>query len=221
MTDWKELFPVEGIAPLIGGILLWFGVNYLFIAPEIIGPRLAEKYYLPACQSAVAEGRQARQRHIADLIKRGEIAMAQAAQVAQQQAQQRAQQATGTMFGMLFGGRPESDAFMQRYGGQMQGWADRQSAPAVGMAVQQQIDQARRAFTQQMQTEEREARAGILHATPAAFCGCVVDEGLMKDRFQLAAHTASLRLFTPDGVRRLQDGTIFNDARACGRPPVV
>jgi hypothetical protein len=89
------------------------------------------------------------------------------------------------------------------------------------MAVQQQIDQARRAFTQRMQTEEREARAGILHATPAAFCGCVVDEGLMKDRFQLAAHTASLRLFTPDGVRRLQDGTIFNDARACGRPPVV
>ena len=221
MSDWRELFPVEGIAPLLGGILVWFGLNYLFIAPEIIAPRLAERYYFPACQSAVAEGRQARQRYVVELVKRGEAALAQAAQMAQQQAQQRSQQATGTVLGMLFGGRPGSDEFMSRYGAQMQGWAAQQAAPAVGMAVQQQVEPQRRAFMQQMQAEEREARAGIIHATPAAFCGCVVEEGLMKDRFQLAAYTASLRVFTPDGVRRLQDGTIFNDARACGRPPVV
>lgn len=221
MSDWRELFPVEGIAPLLGGILVWFGLNYLFIAPDIIAPRLAARYYLPACQTAVAEGRQARQSHVARLIQQGEAALQQAAQMAQQQAQQRSQQATGTVLGMLFGGRPGSEEFLNRYGGQMQGWAAQQSAPAVGMAVQQQVEQQRRAFIQQMQTEEREARAGIVHATPAAFCGCVVEDGLMKDRFQLAAYTASLRVFTPDGVRRLQDGTIYNDARACGRPPVV
>ena len=221
MSDCWELFPVEGIAPLLGGILVWFGLNYLFIAPEIIAPRLAARYYLPACQIAVAEGRQARQSHVARLIQQGETALQQAAQMAQQQAQQRSQQATGTVLGMLFGGRPGSEEFMNRYGGQMQGWAAQQAAPAVGMAVQQQVEQQRRAFIQQMQAEEREARAGIIHATPAAFCGCVVEEGLMKDRFQLAAYTASLRVFTPDGVRRLQDGTIFNDARAGGRPPDV
>ena len=43
----------------------------------------------------------------------------------------------------------------------------------------------------------------------------------MKERLDLAAFTATLRLYTPPAIRRFEDGTMLHEAKACGIPPVV
>lgn len=212
MGDWKELFPVEGIAPFIGGIIVWFGINYLYLAPEIIAPRLAAKYYMPACQAVVAEGRRERQAAVASMKETGERQI----QDTMRSVAQQAQQATGGMIQQLFGGRPGSAEFMQRHGDTVQNWASGYLAPAL----QQRLNQERAALTQRLQAEEREARKGIIHNTPSQFCGCAISDGL-KDRIDLAAFTASLRLYTPAAVRRLESGAIVTEAGPCGKPPIV
>ncbi len=212
MGDWKDLIPVDEIAPLLGGIIVWFGLNYLYLAPEIIAPRLAQKYYIPACQTAVAEGRRERQAAVASLVAAGERRI----QENMERLAQQMQQATGGALGMIFGGRPGSDEFMRRHGNTLQGWANSYTAPAL----QARLQQERAALAQALQAEEREARRGIIHATPAQFCGCAVTDG-MKDRIDMAAFTASLRLYTPAVVRRLESGGVVTEAGPCGKPPIV
>lgn len=212
MIDWKELFPVEGIAPLLGGILIWLGLNWLYIAPEIIGPRLAQKYYLPVCREAVAQGRIAREREVASLRTTAE----QRLQQTMAEVQERMQAATGNILGQIFGGRPGSAEFMGRYGGQMSGFVNNSMAPAL----QQRYQQERAAIMAALDTEQREARSGIIHATPERYCGCAVTDA-MKDRIELAAYTASLRIYTPAAVRRLEDGSYITEAGPCGKPPIA
>jgi hypothetical protein len=212
MTDWKELFPVEGIAPLIGGILLWIGLNWLYIAPEIIGPRLAQKYYLPVCREAVSQGRIAREQQVATLRTAAEERL----QRTMAEVQGRMQAATGNILGQIFGGRPGSAEFMDRYGSQMGGWVNNNMAPAL----QQRYQQERAAIMAALETEQREARSGIIHATPERYCGCAVTDA-MKDRIELAAYTASLRIYTPAAVRRLEDGSYITEAGLCGKPPIA
>lgn len=208
----SELFPIESIGPLIGGALLWFALNYLFIAPELIGPRLAEKYYAPACLAAVADGRQARASEVASLKQAFQERLQQTAQ----ELQRTLHAQTGNMFGMLFGGGRDGTAFMQKYGGQLDSWAGNMYAPAI----QQRIQEERAAFARKLAAQEQEARRGVIYHTPVQFCGCVVAEG-MKERVDMAAYTATLRLYSPPAVRRLADGTMLHFTPACGSVPVV
>lgn len=212
----SELFPIQSIGPLIGGILLWFGFNYLYLGPELIGPRLGAKYYHPACMAAVTDGREAYHRETLTLL---EAYRARQAEIVQAM-QQRAQAGANNALGLLFGGRPGSDEFMRRHGGTLQGWMNNNMAPGVAVAIEQRLQAEQQAFTGQMAEREKEARRGVVYSAPAQFCGCVVNEGL-KERVDLAAFTATLRLYTPPGIRRLADGTMLHDAKACGSVPTA
>lgn len=211
----SELFPIESIGPLIGGALVWFAINYLFIGPELIGPRLAAKYYQPACMAALKDGREAFQ---------GESKSLRQAFEAKQEAlarslQQEMQQGVGAMFGVLLGGRPGSEAFFRQHGKTVEGWGNN-IAGMGALGVQERLRSEQRAFDDQQAAREQEARKGVIYAAPAQFCGCVVSEGL-KERIDLAAFTATLRLYTPPAIRRLSNGTMLHDAKACGTAPAV
>lgn len=218
--DWKELFPVESIAPLLGGIALWFGLNYLIIGPEIIGPRLAEKYYRPACMTAMAQGRDAWQLQMREARATGESRIQTMMQELAGQMQAQAQASVGSMMGMMFGGSREGARLMDRHGSQMGNWAQGMITPGLQAALQQRFNQERQALDTLLRTQEREMQQGVVHRTPAPFCGCIVTEG-MKDRIDLAAFTASLRLYTPGTIRRLEDGSMITATQACGTPPIV
>lgn len=221
MVKWAEFFPLESLGPFLGGALLWFAANYLVIGPEIIGPRLAQRYYLPACQAAVQDGRRERAEHIRTLRQRAEEQLQAAMQEAARQVQGQVQSGVGGVLGSLFSGYGrEGQQFLQRYGGQMNSWMNGMTAPVLQQQMQQRYQAARAALAQQFEEQEREARRGILHPTPAGFCGCIVSEAL-DDRMELAAFTASLRLYTPAGIRRLKDGTALTGPGPCGSAPLV
>jgi hypothetical protein len=211
----SELFPIQSIGPLIGGAILWFALNYLYIAPDLIGPRLAAKYYLPACMAAVQDGRQGHQNEVASLKQ----AFAKQQEELAQSLQQQMQQGVAGMFGMMLGGRPGSEAFFRQHGKTVEGWGNTVTAmgsPAIG----ERLRTEQRAFETQLAAREREAKKGIIYTAPAQFCGCVITEG-MKERIDLAAFTATLRLYTPPAIRRFEDGTMLHEAKACGTPPVA
>ena len=212
---WWELFPIQSIGPLIGGALVWFAINYIYIAPELIGPRLAAKYYHPACMAAVKDGRQAHQNEVANLKQ----AFAKQQEALAASLQQQVQQSTGGLFGMLLGGRPGSEEFFKKHGKTVEGWGNSIAATA-NPTIAARLRDEQRAFDNQLAAREAEARKGVVYAAPAQFCGCVISEG-MKERLDLAAFTATLRLYTPPAIRRFEDGTMLHEAKACGIPPVV
>lgn len=211
----SELFPIQSIGPLIGGVLLWFGLNFLFIGPELIGPRLAAKYYQPACMAAVTEGRTTFQSETASLREAFTAKQAALAQGLQQQVQQ----GVGSMLGAMLGGRPGSEAFFRQHGNAVQQWGNSVAGTATP-AIAERLRAEQRAFEEQLAARDREARKGVIYSTPAQFCGCVVTEGL-KERVDLAAFTATLRLYTPPAIRRLEQGAMLHDAKVCGTVPSV
>ena len=211
----SELFPIQSIGPLIGGVLLWFALNYLYIAPNLIGPRLAAKYYTPACMAAVADGRTAFKSETASLLEAFNAKQAALAQGLQQQVQQ----GVASMFGVLLGGRPGSEAFFQQHGKTVEGWGNSVAGTATP-AIAERLRAEQRAFETQLAAREREAKKGIVYTAPAQFCGCVITEG-MKEEMQLAMFTASLRLYTPPAIRRFEDGTMLHEATKCGTPPTA
>ncbi|NKE48775.1 hypothetical protein HB662_28680 [Roseomonas frigidaquae] len=222
MFKLDEFFPVESIGPFIGGALIWFAANYLFIGPDIIGPRLAAKYYMPACTAAVTDGRRVRAEQVATARRESEAQLQIMMQDLARQAGSQAQAQLGGILGTILDGYGrEGAAFRNRYGGQMDGWLGGLMAPALRAQLQQRYQQERSALAALFDREEREARRGIVHATPAQFCGCVVSEGL-KDRIELATFTATLRLYTPQTIRRLEEGTMVQSTTpACGSAPIV
>lgn len=212
MFKLSEILPVESVGPLLGGIAVWFGLNYLVIGPELIGPRLAEKYYVPACVAAVADGRQARAQETEGLRAIFERDLR-----ARMEGVQRQVQTQGNAFlGALFGGQPGGQELANRLGGSMGAWTNNLAAPALLERVQAE----RLAFASQVEQRDAALRRSIVYKAPPQFCGCVVAEGL-KDRIELAAFTSTLRLYTPASVRKLADGTMLHDVKSCGAAPVV
>lgn len=211
----SELFPIQSIGPLLGGVLIWFVINYLYIGPELIGPRLAAKYYLPACMAAVKDGRTAFQEETTSLQKAFAVAQQKLADELRGQMQQGATQLLGT----IFGGRPGSEAFFKQHGSTLQGWANNMAGAGLGV-IGDRLQAQKAEFNRGMAEREKEARKGVIYPAPAQYCSCVVGEGL-KERVDLAAFTSTLRLYTPPAIRRLSDGTMLHEARACGTMPTV
>lgn len=220
MFKFEEFFPVESIAPLLGGVLIWFGLNCFFIGPSIIGPRSAEKYYLPACMSAVQTGKQAHAEELQTLREQGEAQIQETMQNVARQTGQAAQGTLNTMLGGLFGGYPGGEEFMARHGDTLRGWGAGQAAPYLQAALQERLQNERADLVKRLTARQEEARRGVLHPSPAAFCGCVVSEGL-SDRLELAAYSASLRIYAPPAIERLADGTMIHNTKQCGSVPVV
>lgn len=205
MIKWAELFPIESLGPLAGGALIWFGANYFVLAPNVIGPRLVERYYAPACRAAVARGVTEYQQERQTLRTAAEATF----QVKRAEIRERIIGAIRGQLGQWGGGRnPFGDMIEQRV------------IAAAQPAIRSAEADAWNALDAGLRQHEREAQAGITHKTPAAFCGCAVAAG-MGERIDLATYTASLRLYAPDTVERLQNGSIASRAPECGKPPVA
>lgn len=205
MIKWGELFPVESLGPLAGGALLWFGANYFVLAPNVIGPRLVERYYAPACLATVRRG-------VAEYQQERQTLQSEATAAFQVKRAEIHARIVGMIRGRLSqwgGGRnPLGDLI------------EREAIAAAQPAIQSAEADAWNALDAGLRQREREAQAGIIHKTPAAFCGCAVAAG-MGERIDLATYTASLRLYAPDTVERLQNGSIASRAPECGKPPVA
>jgi hypothetical protein len=107
---------------------------------------------------------------------------------------------------------------MQRHGDTLNQWAGQAMAPALQQVLNQRLAQERGALDRQLQTRQREAEQGVIHRTPAPFCGCVVSEGL-AEQIDLAAFTSTLRLYAPRVIQQLNNGSRIMATTSCGRPP--
>ncbi|SFJ62062.1 hypothetical protein [Aerobium aerolatum] len=209
MIDWRDFFPVDALAPLIGGLLLWFGVNYLVLAPNVIGPRLAEKYYTPACLASVEAGR-------AELAQRFAAADAEWLERAEKNSREIRQKYSGS--GGVFGGiigmyGAEGQRFMQKHGNTLSQWG---SGP-LEQAISQGLAEARAQYDAKRKAEIDELRRAQRYSDAPAFCGCNVAAG-MSDKLDLALFTSTVRLYKPAGIADLEAGRVFDQ---CGTAPVV
>lgn len=211
MFDWKEFFPVDALAPLVGGLLLWFGVNYLVLAPNVIGPRLAERYYLPACVAGVEQGRSQMAGRLRQMDQEIETALRQLGAQAAEGVQNQLGSILGQVLGMY---GAEGQAFKDRYGSQLGG----SFGGMVGVGIEAKLAEQRAAMQAEKERQIAEMRAQQKFSSPAQFCGCNVGEGL-SDRLELALFTSSLRLYTPPRMEALNRGEIFG--AQCGAAPVL
>lgn len=213
MIDTDKLFPMQAILPVVGGVLVWFGLNYIFLAPSVVGPRLAEKYYRPQCETVVTQAKaemqarmendlsRARNQIIADLQERGQAARA----------------APGNFLGALMQAYgAEGQAFMDMHGDTVREWGANQAEPYMPM-LEQQANEMLAGFHADQAREVAQIRAQQKYSTPAEFCGCNVTAAL-ADNFDLALHSSSLRLYKPASIKELESGTVFDQ---CGPIPVV
>lgn len=209
MIDLKEIFPFEAIAPMIGGAVVWFGANYIFIGPEVIGPRLQEKYFAPMCTQVVQAGRTMQGQKEKALVNQFEARMEDYANSVRRQAQNGAQ----GFFGM-FGA--EGHAFWNKYGNQLGGGI----ASATEGPLRMRMDQERNTFYSKLEEERAKAKASLRFTSADAYCGCVIGEAL-GERFDLAAYSASLRFYTPPSIRNIENGSVFAESDVCGPMPII
>ena len=211
MIDWKELFPLDALMPLLGGALIWFGLNYLVIAPTVLGPRLAETYYMPACIAAVASGKTV----AAQKLVAADTAFAAGLEDYRKRAAAAVSQGAAQGLAMLFGGYgKEGQAFLNTYGNQLGGMT---SGPAK-MAIEQEVQKQRAQYAVQRRAMIEALQAKVRFSGSESFCGCNVTQGY-ADRVQLAAFTSTLRLYKPENIAQLERGEIIGEA--CGAPPVI
>lgn len=210
----KDFLPIEALAPLLGGLLLWFGFNYLVLAPNVITPRLTEKYYIPACMTSVSTARAA----VSDRLKKDEteyMAALNKWMVDQSgQIKARAGGALEQFFGMY---GKEGQAYLQQHGKALGGLVDK----GVGSVAPVILEQGQKHLSEWKSGKQKEltaARALQRHSDPAAFCKCNV-AAAMGDNVELALYTSSLRLLKPKKVRELENGHVFETE--CGKVPVV
>lgn len=213
MIKLDEIFPVEALAPVAGGAIIWFAANWSFLAPEVIGPRLAEKYYTPACLAAVQDGRAAHAEKRRTLIEAGRQKVDQATDEFRRQAAGQVSAFWGTLLG---GHDRQGQAVLNQHGATLNSWGN----PAIAAAAREFRQRQSLAVAAEIAQYDKEAAAGILHSAPAQYCRCVVSVGF-KDRIELAAYTATLRLYTTETISRLKDGTMLHEAPSCGKTPIV
>ncbi|WLS12076.1 hypothetical protein Q9314_28690 (plasmid) [Shinella sumterensis] len=210
----KEIFPVEAFAPLLGGLLLWFGLNYIFLAPNVIVPRLSERYYAPACIKSVEAGRAA----FDETAKKEEADYNRYLNkwIAEQTANAQAQ--VGNMLGQILGGRGiESQRFFETHGNALTDFSKRMGGQAMG-PLQQKAQAAFTEWKSKKQTEIASMRAQQKYRDAAGFCGCNISAA-MSNNIDLALYTSTLRMFKPKGVIDLENGRVFE--AECGKAPVV
>jgi hypothetical protein len=210
----KEIFPIEAFAPLLGGLLLWFGFNYIFLAPSIIVPRLSERYYSPACIASVETGKAA---FIQGSKKEEEdYNLALNKWIAEQTANAQAQ--VGNMIGQLLGGRGlESQRFFETHGNTLTDFSKRMGGQAMG-PLQQKAQAAMTEWKAKKQAEIIAMRSQQKYRDARSFCGCNI-AAAMSNNIDLALYTSSLRMFKPKGVIDLENGRVFE--AECGKAPVV
>lgn len=212
----KEFLPVQAIGPAIGGVTLWFGANFLYLGPQVIAPRLAEKQYIPACLANIGAARQTIAAQERGWIEGAEQQAARIADEMRNRIRQGTNQATSSFFS-AFG--DQGRAFAQHYGRQVEGMVNANTGAHIEAAISQKIGEFRQQFNQELEARRSKFRAGIQHTNASAFCGCLV-KAAFADRVQLAAFTASFRLYEPAEFEQRRAGGISPNT-PCGTPPLL
>ena len=215
MFEWfKEIFPVEAFGPLVGGLLVWFGLNFVFLAPSVIAPRLAERYYAPACVAMVETGRAAfiKTAQEEEAAYKGRLNDWIREQTANSQSQ------VGSVLGQIFGayGQQGQD-FMNHYGSELGDFSNRVGGQVMG-PLQLQAQEALTEYQGKKQAEIAAMRAAQKYSDAAGFCGCNITAAL-SNNVEMALYTSTLRGFKPKGIADLENGRVFDDE--CGKAPVA
>jgi hypothetical protein len=215
MISQKDI-PFFNVAmPLAVGLVAWYGLNFAWIAPNVIAPRLAEKHYLPSCVANVEKISYA----VAQDFQTRTQQAARAAEEAARRAEQASKQQLANFWGALFQGRPGGQAFLDHYsqpGRELDAINKTVTGNAVAVAVQEQ-GQKLASEISEMTKEVREMNRTANYKTAADYCGCYVTTG-MSDRLEMALHSATVRVFKPQGLTDMEAFKKFDD---CGSVPVV
>lgn len=209
MIDWKEFFPVQAIAPFIGGLLVWFGINYIYLSPSVIAPRLAQTYYLPACTattSVMQSGYQARLKEMDSIFETKLVAL-------RQEMAERMNTAAGASLGMIFGNSPEGQR-LARQGQALIGSS--MAGNYIRIGIEQEVTKARSEYDAQKVRLKSEFRSKQKFTDRESYCTCNIGDGL-SNRIETALYVASLRIYKPDMISRLEQGGQISEA--CGTPP--
>lgn len=204
----KELLPIDAMIPAIGGALVWYGANYAYLGPELIGPRLKEKYYQPACERIVFAGQQNYAAKERALIEEFDSKLEEASENAHRQVQ-RGMEGFFSLYGA------EGQRFYQKWGNQLGGGM----SSLAGGRIQMELDSQRSKFMGTLRAKRDEAKSSVIHQIPSRYCNCVLGEAL-NERIDLAAYTASLRYYKPPTIRNIESGAIYSGPSNCGTMPV-
>ncbi len=210
----KELIPMEIIGPLILGAMVWFGVNYVFLGPVVLAPRIAEKYMVPKCMENVQAVSQVFERKRADLSS--EVARAGAAK--RKELQDKIKESTSQGIQGFFGLYGEQGKEFNRfYGKQIDQFAGR-VVGSTQAAIDEAVAKAEREAREEIAALIAQMSQGVKLPNAKAYCACVTDEDL-ANRFDVAAYTASLRLYSPPLIQQRLAG-VLPEKTMCGRPPI-
>lgn len=210
MIDWKEFFPVQAVAPFIGGLLLWFGLNYVYLSPAIITPRLVQTYYIPACLASTSVMQGAYHGRLKGMDDEFEKKLG----TLRQDMAERMNSAAGASLGMIFGNSPEGQR-LARQGQALIGTS--MAGNYLRMGIEQEMTKARTEYEAQKERFKAELRSKQKHSDMPGYCACTVGDGL-ANRVDTALYVASLRIYKPEVIARLEQGTPVSEA--CGAPPV-
>lgn len=213
----REFFPAQSIGPLLGGAALWFGANALYLAPEVLAPRIAERHFIPACVANVKTMAQRIEADEQSLLSAAEEKIEAVRREMPGQVQRGSQALLQSFFG-IYG--EQGQEFMGFYGDQLGGALAGTTAPFMGQALEQRAAEYRQQAVSEIESRRRSLNAGVQHASATSYCGCLVSE-TFENRFDLAAYTASLRLYAPPVIEQRRQGTIPPTSAACGTPPLL
>lgn len=171
----RDLPFIDSIFPVLVAALLWTGAHVYYVGPEVVAPRLAEKYYLPACRAHVAKA----QARLSEIRRE----RTEAAEHAKRRKQEAVRDAlTGMMTGIL------GDEYMRHYGDHPF-FKSMKDITELGITLQNPVE----ALTDIPRGGE---------TNPADYCGCVVAE--LLGGAETGFFSASLRFWKPGNIRRLE-----------------
>lgn len=171
----KDIPYIDTIMPLLLALGLWTAAHIFYIGPDIVGPRLATKYYLPACKANLVNAKQSA------------VEFRQRKNAHQQYQLQQRQQMIGDTFGNL----------MRNYFGQE--FSNKYSDSVIfnPMKIMPNVDGL-------LALNNGTEQAPIQNKDSSAYCTCLVDE-VINERVSMGLFSASMRIWKPKSIRQLEN----------------
>lgn len=197
--------------PVVIGAAAWFGLNYIFLAPAVIAPRLEETYFTPACRSQAGSAERAWLSREEEIEREARAYLKSIQQNAPAIVNQGTQSGLRALLGGIYGA--QGNAYVDRYGEQLGGLAERNFGAMAGQITGSQIAEE---YRKRWRQERTAYEAATKFTTKAEYCNCIIQTG-MSQNFDMAAYTSTLRLYKPAVIRNLLQG---GPLEQCGRPPL-
>ncbi|NRA88452.1 MAG: hypothetical protein HRU28_13920 [Rhizobiales bacterium] len=171
----KDIPYIDTIMPLLLALGLWTCTHIFYIGPDIVGPRLATKYYLPACKANLANAKQT------------SIEFRQRKNARKQYQLQQRQQMIGDTFGNL----------MKNYFGQEFSNKYSDSMILNPMKMMPNVDAL-------LALNNGAEQAPVQNIDGSAYCACLVEE-VITERISMGLFSASMRIWKPKSIRQLEN----------------